>query len=201
VALTGSWRGERWRLEVSPFYTHVDDYIQGSPVPGRFDPMTGLPILRWTNFENVSLYGVDAQAAYTWNEHVGVRGFLSFVRGRNETTDDDLYRIMPLHGAVALDLAWGALSGTAEVALAAPQEQVARYNGEQRTAGWATLNLAVGYELREGTRVELGVRNLLNQRYALHTSGVNQVRLSDVAVGERIPEAGRFFYAGVTLAY
>jgi outer membrane receptor protein involved in Fe transport len=50
-------------------------------------------------------------------------------------------------------------------------------------------------------RIVVGVENVLNQRYALHTSGVNNVRLSDVAVGQRLPEAGRFFYTGVTLAY
>lgn len=201
VALTGSWSGERWQLEISPFYTHVTDYIQGSPVPGRMDPMTGNPILRWENFENVNLYGVDARAGYTWNEHVGLRGNLSFVRGRNDTTDDDLYRIMPLHGAVDLDLAWGRLSGVIEMAYGARQEQVARYNAEQPTAGWVTLNLSAGYELREGAKLEIGVENLLNQDYALHTSGVNQVRLSDVARGDRIPEAGRFFWTGVTLEY
>lgn len=201
VALTGFWSGERWRLEVSPFYTHVVDYIQGSPVPGRFDAMTGNAILRWENFPSVNLYGVEAEAGYAVNEYVGLRGNLSYVRGRNESMGENLYRIMPLHGAIDLDLTYGPLSGTIEVAMAARQDEVSDYNGEQPTAGWAVLNLSAGYTLREGTRIVVGLDNVLNQKYAIHTSGVNQVRMSDVGVGQRLPEAGRFVYTGVTFAY
>jgi iron complex outermembrane receptor protein len=201
VALTGSWSGERWRLEVSPFYTHVVDYIQGSAVPGRIDPMTGNAILRWENFDHVNLVGVDAEAGYTFNQYVGLRGYLSYVRGRNHSAGDDLYRTMPLHGAIDLDLRYGPFSGTAEVAMAARQDEVSGYNGERPTAGWAVLNLSGGYTLREGTRLVIGVENLLGERYELHTNGVNQVQMSDVAIGRRIPEAGRFFYAGLALAY
>ena len=85
--------------------------------------------------------------------------------------------------------------------MAARQDEVSSYNGEQPTAGWAVFNLSGSYTLREGTRIVIGVENVLDERYALHTNGVNQVQLSDVAIGKRIPEAGRFFYVGVTLAY
>ena len=41
----------------------------------------------------------------------------------------------------------------------------------------------------------LGLDNVTNEHYADHLGGINRVAGSDVAVGERIPGAGRFVYA------
>ncbi|MCK6475141.1 MAG: cyclic nucleotide-binding domain-containing protein, partial [Planctomycetes bacterium] len=87
-----------------PFYTWVEDYIQGSPLADRRDPATGLPVLRYENFDDVRLYGVEASARVSLHEHLQVRGQLGYVRGRNHSSHDDLYRIAPLRGALALDL-------------------------------------------------------------------------------------------------
>jgi hypothetical protein len=50
----------------------------------------------------------------------------------------------------------------------------------------------------EPVRVEVGVENLLDKRYADHLGGVNRVPGGDLAVGERIPSAGRFAYASLS---
>jgi iron complex outermembrane receptor protein len=201
LGLTGRWEGERWEISLAPYYTHVHDYIQGDAVPGRVDPMTGLPVLRYRNFERVVLYGVDAQARVQLHEHVALRGWLAYVRGRNRSSGDDLYRIMPLHGAIDLDLTWGPLRGTIETVLAARQTQVARYNGEPETPGYGVLNLSAGYLFRERVDLAAGVDNIFNKRWSPHTNGLNRVGGGDLAVGARLPSSGRALWTSVTLRY
>lgn len=49
--------------------------------------------------------------------------------------------------------------------------------------------------------VTLGVENLLDHTYERHLSGYNRVAGADVAVGERLPGAGRGLYARVSAAF
>ena len=61
----------------------------------------------------------------------------------------------------------------------------------------AQFNLRVAKLFAKTLRVEAGVENLLDKRYADHLGGVNRVAGGDLAVGERIPGAGRFAYGSV----
>lgn len=202
LGLAAEWRSERLELRVAPFYTWVEDYIQGSPLADRRDPATGLPVLRYENFDDVRLYGVEASARVSLHEHLQVRGQLGYVRGRNHSSHDDLYRIAPLRGALALDLPWRALTATAELEWAARQDQVARYNDEPTTDGYGIVNLAVAWQPPgRGVRLAMGLDNLFDVSWAEHTSGLDRVTGSDVALGERLPGAGRFFHAALTATW
>jgi len=202
LGLAGEWRSERLELRVAPFYTWIEDYIQGSPLADRRDPATGLPVLQWQNFDDVRLYGVDASASLRLHEHLRLRGLLGYVRGRNHSTGDDLYRIAPLRGRLALDVPWRDLTATAAVRLAARQDQVARYNDEPRTGGYGVLDLRLAWEPPgRGVRIAIGVDNLFDDHWADHTNGLNRVPDSDVAIGERVPGAGRFFHASLTATW
>ena len=120
------------------------------------------------------------------------------MRGRNKETGDDLYRIAPLNGLV--DLAWRRESweGHLECDWAQAQNRVADSVGETRSPGYAVFNLRFAKTFMKTLRVEVGVENLMDKRYADHLGGVNRVTGGDLATGERIPSAGRFAYTSVT---
>jgi iron complex outermembrane receptor protein len=128
-----------------------------------------------------------------------LRGQLSYVRGVNRDNDDDLYRIAPLHGIVSFEQHWQAWRSALELAWAAPQHEVAAFNDEPTSPGYAVLNLRAGYTFAEHLDVSLAVNNLFNRRYVQHLAGINQVLDSDVPVGSRIPEPGRF--VALSLSY
>jgi iron complex outermembrane receptor protein len=86
-----------------------------------------------------------------------------------------------------------------ELVWAGAQNQVAAFNGEQTTPGYAVLNLRTAYTLKNHFTIGVGLENLFDKHYAEHLSGINRVQGSDVATGERIPAAGRF--VSVTLNY
>lgn len=188
-------RGEGWEVRVSPFLQYVNDYIQGRPTE-RLDK-AGRPVLQFQNLDQARLYGADLEARYEFTEAWAVSGYVSYVRGRDLENDDNLYRIAPLRGLV--DMAWtGALcEAHLECEWADAQGDTAAFNGEQATAGYGLWHVRLAKEFGVGARVEVGVENILDKSYADHLEGINRVGGSDVAVGQRVPGASRFFYTAL----
>lgn len=199
IAASVRHRAERWELAFAPFYHRVHDYIQGESID-RMD-MAGKPVLQFENMDQAELFGAELAGRYLMAEHWELAAQLSYVRGRNKDTGDDLYRISPLHGLV--DLAWqqGDWETHFEIDWAASQNDVSAFNDEESSSGYVLLHWRGMHRFKSGTRVEIGVENLLDEEYSAHLAGVNRVAGSDVAVGESIPGAGRFFYANLSWAF
>lgn len=192
-------RNDRWGWRFTPFYNHVHDYIQGSPI-ARNDA-AGRPVLQFRNFDRVELYGAELEGRFALTDQLSLRGHISYVRGRNLVNGDNLYRIAPLRGL--LDLAWQNENWETHLELdwTADQNKVSTFNGETPSPGYALIHLRTAYRLPNGMRVELGIENLLDEYYAPHLGGINRVAASDVAVGQHIPGAGRFGYANLSWAF
>jgi len=177
-------------LKPSVFYNRVNDYIQGSPI-ARLDA-NGNPVLKYRNFD-AELYGIDGSWNWQTTSTVAVGGTLSYVRGKNRTTDDNLYRIAPLNGVLYTDWRTGRWTHRAEVRAAAQQHEVSSYNDEQKSSGWAILNLRTRWSDSQW-QLSGGVENLFNKNYHDHLAGINRVNAGDVGLGDPIPAAGRFGY-------
>lgn len=190
--LAADLHGPRWRFKVSPFYTLVDDYIQGRPI-SRLDANLQ-PVLEYANLDEARLYGVDAGGEWEFIRQFTLSGALGYVRGEDLENDDNLYRLAPLHGRVALDWTNGRFSAGFEGVLAAEQDEVSAYNGEPATPGWAILNLRAGWRINRYLDLQAGLENVFDEAYADHLGGINRVSGSDVAVGERLPGYGRSGY-------
>ncbi|MBI5685341.1 MAG: TonB-dependent receptor [Verrucomicrobia bacterium] len=199
VSLSGDWRGDKWKAYVSPFYSFVSDYIQGTPI-ARLDT-AGLPVLQFRNMNRVDLYGADAGASYQICEPFAVSAQVSYVRGDNHATGDSPYRIAPLRGVIDFDHKWKRWENQVEVVLVARQGDVAQFNGEQKTPGYALLNLRTGYRFTDWALLTAGIENITDQSYADHLNGINRVAASDVPVGVRLPSPGRFFFVAMNLTF
>jgi iron complex outermembrane recepter protein len=199
IAGTADWHGERWQLKAAPFYNFVYNYIQGMPA-SRLDS-SGNPVLEFQNLDRADLYGAEGSARYYLITNFAISGTVSYVRGINRDNDDNLYRIAPLRGTIALDHRLGGWKNNLEVVLVDSQDEVAAYNGETPTPGYALLNLRTGYTWRKHLNLQVGLENVFDERYSDHLGGINRVLNSDVAVGEHIPGAGRFVYVAVNYQY
>jgi iron complex outermembrane receptor protein len=181
-------------LEIRPslFYQRVRDFIQGMPVAGQV----------YLQYQNVDaeLWGADGSVSYTAG-HWRVSGTLSQVRGSNRSNDDHLYRLAPLNGRVEVTHEAGAWQQTLTLRAAARQDRVAAYNGETPSGGYGVLDLRLRWQAAPKVEVVAGVDNLADRHYVDHLGGVNRVTGSDVAVGERIPGAGRFLHGSVSVAF
>jgi iron complex outermembrane receptor protein len=81
------------------------------------------------------------------------------------------------------------------------QSEVADYNGELPTPGYALLHLRAGYTFREHLSVDVALENVFDENYADHLGGINRVLASDVPVGAHIPGAGRFVSVSVNYKF
>lgn len=195
IALAATRKGDSWHVGITPFYQNVYDYIQGMPI-GRMD-MNGLPVLQYDNIDRAELYGLELTGGWQITEEVTLDGSISHVRGRNTETGDDLYRIAPLHGLFDLGYRLDLWEGHLEWVWASAQNRVSSIQNEPATPGYGILNLRIATTFAASVRLELGVENLLDKRYADHLDGVNRVAGGDLALGGAIPSAGRFAYVSL----
>jgi len=183
------------------YYRRVDNFIQGVP----FD---GTPGLINTSVEMVSAANGDATPlrfanidAEIWGADIafGTRlagplrldGVASYVRGRRRDIPDNLYRIAPPNGRLAL--AWDANDWMLafEVQGFAAQNRVSTTNSEATTLGYVLANLTGHWLIRDGLRLDAGIENLFDRQYLEHLAGYNRIAQSDVPVGARLPGPGR----------
>lgn len=189
-------RGKSWRAELTPFYQSVNDYIQGMPL-ARLDA-AGMPVLQYQNIDRAELYGFELAGGYQINADFSIDSSISHVRGKNKDTGDDLYRIAPFRGIVDLAYRHESWESHLEWVWADAQNRVSDLQGESASPGYGLLNLRLAKRFAKALRVEIGVENLLDKRYADHLGGVNRVSGGDLAVGGQIPGAGRFAYGSVS---
>jgi len=189
-------QGTKWNAKVTPFYQLVDNYIQGMPI-ARLDAAKH-PVLQFQNIDQAELYGAEFVAGYDISDSFSIDGTVSYVRGRDLDNGGNLYRIAPLRGILDLSYRHEGWESHLEWLWAARQDEVASLQDESPTPGYGLLNLRLARQFNNGLRVEVGVENLLDKRYADHLGGVNRVVDSDVGIGEKIPGAGRFAYSSVS---
>lgn len=201
------WSSSRAYARPTIYYRRIDGYIQGVPyddTPGvidtpveRVSAMSGdTTPLRFANVD-AELWGVDLDFGAALTQRLRLDGVATYVRGKRRDRDDNLYRMAPPN--VRLKATWQerAWSVGAEVVAVASQDRVSHINGEQSSAGYALFNLSGDWQLRPGVRLEAGVENIFDKAYRDHLSGRNRTVQPDVALGEKLPGAGRGAYITV----
>lgn len=192
------------------FVRQIDDYIQGV----AYDDTVGVADttvemvsgmngdatpLRWANVD-ARLYGFDIDAGYDFTGPLRLDGVFSYVRGERRDIDDNLYRVSP--PSLTLGLTWEqiAWSATFETRAVGEQDKVSLTNSEAQTPGYVVLNAHGDWQVKDGVRISAGIENLLDHQYRDHLAGYNRNGFSDVAVGERVPGAGRGVFVRLSIS-
>jgi iron complex outermembrane receptor protein len=207
ASLSAQWhdRRARWQIELTPYFTRVEHYIGVQTLCGP--SCTGSPDaqLLFVN-HSARLYGVDASAAYTLasSERFGLlklEGSGGFVRGEDLTTDTNLYHMMPLNAALALEHRHRGWSNRLELHIVEHKGEVDQARLEPPTAGYATLDLRTAY-LWRFARIDFAVVNLLDRQYSNPLGGSWQSALYPPGYAgvtfRPLPGPGRSFDAAVT---
>lgn len=188
------------------FYRQVDDYIQGTastnmPAVMVSNMMSGMSSLEFNNID-AFLYGFDWQTSYQLNRQWKLGNVSSFVRGKRGDINDNLYRIAPFNTRVQLIYQRHNLRLQTELAAYARQSKVSRINNEQQTEASTILNAAADWHVSDNLRLVAGIENIMDKNYSLHLNGINRVAgNADIAIGERLPEAGRNVYLKAQLQW
>ncbi len=208
---------EQWNLRVSPYFSYVTDYIDAVSCPtvhgvnclaARGDGFLNLSLANQT----ARLYGVDVSSNLILGNtgkfgDFKVMGVVNYVRGKNVTTGDDLYNIMPLNGKIALEQRLGAWINTAEVKLVTAKDDVSDVRKEMRTPGYGVLNFYSSYNW-EKMRLDVGVENVFDKYYFYPLGGAylgQGATMSSNATapqyGTPVPSMGRSINVGLTINF
>ncbi len=205
IALGIDWTGKRFSISPQAYFRDVHDYIQG--VPATVMPANMLAAMMSGNgalqFDNVDaeIYGLDLGWRYSITERVGIEGSASYTRGRRTDVDDNLYRLPPMNGSVALSFVDSGWSMRAELVAYDRQDHVSAYNDDQPTPGYGVVSAAFSWNASPAIRVDVEASNLLDRGYQDHLAGVNRVRNVDISPGERLWGAERTLSVGAVIRF
>lgn len=215
VSATASWHDaaqQRWQFKATPYFTYVDDYIDavscasvGKTCATRPDGFVNLSL----GNQSARLYGIDVSGKISLSSGNGFGSFnatgaLNYIRGKNNTTDDDLYNIMPLNVKLGLEHQLGGWKNRIEAKLVDSKDNVQAIRRELKTAGFTLFNFYTSYDWKHA-RLDLGVENILDKHYYDPLGGVylgqGTTMGTDIAHGVSVPGMGRSVNVGLTLKY
>lgn len=205
----------RYEFKATPYYTHVDDYIDavlcpaGSACTAANRPTNNQFVtLQYAN-QTARLFGLDLSGrmplASTGAGDFALRGLLNYTNGKNTDTGDDLYNIMPLNGKLVLSHRLGGWDNAFEVVGVTGKNKVSDVRNEIKTSGYSLLNLRASYSWQR-VRLDVGVENLLDKFYYQPTGGAytgqgSTMSINGIPWGIGVPGMGRSIYAGVNVKF
>ena len=223
LSATADWHdasGEQWGLQVTPYITYVDDYIDAERCSGaagmgavctsaNLTQEDAFVYLRFVN-QDARLYGIDVSGfmPLARTERLGtftLNGLLNYVRGENRTTGDNLYNIMPLNTTLAVVQRLGGWTGSVEWLWVDAKDRLSWERNEQGTDSYDLFHLRGSYAWKQ-VRLDVGVENLFDRLYSHPLGGAylgqgKTMSGTDVAWGTTVPGMGRSFYTALTVKF
>jgi hemoglobin/transferrin/lactoferrin receptor protein len=166
--LGARWIGRRGSLSVTGFDNRYDDFIEVRTV--GVDPATGLLDFQARNVGRASIRGVEVSGDLSLGDAWRLRAAGSWMRGDDETEDRPLHSVPPpqLVAGVGYRPAGGRWGSELTVALSRGKDadRVDRTAVDQfAPPGYELLDLTAFYRLGGGLRLQLALRNLLDETY------------------------------------
>jgi len=221
ASASGAWHDTHattWNLRITGHVTHVHDFIDAE----RCTPEMSIRCseanvttdnefvqLRYVN-QDARLYGIDVSGSRLLGNIDGfgsftANGILSYLRGQNLETGDNLFQIMPLNLRLGLTHRLAGWTMAVDGQLVAAKENISRVRNEIVTPGFGLLHLRAGYEWKNA-RVDLELENALNTFYRLPLGGAyvgqgNSMALNAIPWGMAVPGRARSFNVAVNISY
>jgi len=220
LSATFNWHDEaqeKWGFTATPYFTYVDDYIDARRCVSANTNcgaanQTATDAFVYLQFVNQSarLYGLDLSGYYPLMENSPYGTFtatamMSYVRGKNRDTDDNLYNIMPLNGKLAVQHQKGRWNSSIELELVNKKTRTSAVRNELETAGYGLLHLRSNYQWKQ-LSINLGIENALDKLYdhplgGAYTGQGKTMSATDIAWGTQVPGMGRSIYAGFNYTF
>ncbi len=187
------------------FVSYVQDYItvNNKPVVNPM-PMVAPVGARAMTYANTDarFWGFELSSTYNIWRDLYLIGGASYVEGSKDRkpaigiNDKDVAEVPPLKGRLGIRYDTGIWYMEGEMLASATQNRVDSDLREQKTSGWAIVNLKAGVNYK-GFTVNAGVENLFDKKYYDYLSYVR----NPFATGVKVPEPGRSFYLNVAYQF
>ncbi|MCJ1959132.1 TonB-dependent receptor [Novosphingobium mangrovi (ex Hu et al. 2023)] len=187
-------------LKVSPYYTHVNDYIDANVIGTLNERAVQLQFAN----TDAEFYGVDvsADAVLQGSAEQGtlLTATLAYVHGENTGADVPLYHQMPLNAALALTHRTGALELTGSVEWVDRKDRIDTRRNEPETSAYALVNLGAAYTL-QGWRLGIEATNLFDKGYYLPLGGMALGDLAATDTWRPVAGQGRSVNLSISTAF
>lgn len=208
---------DQWEFSLTPYFTYIDDYIDAQRCSSANSNcnaanQTANDAFVYLQFVNQSarLYGADMSARFNLAEGTGMgdftaNGSISYVRGINATTDDNLYNIMPLNAELSITQQLKSWTNSIEVNWVDAKDRISSVRNELATSSYYLFNLRSTYQWQQ-LQINFGIENLFDRLYnhplgGAYTGQGKTMSGTDVAWGTSVPGAGRSVYAGLNYKF
>jgi len=172
------------------FHNLLSELITNQPATyNGLDSIDGYRVYQRTNSNKAFVRGAEITTAIKPDDQWDFHGFLVYTFGQDETKNEPMRRIPPLYGQVSMEYqtsfrlklysVWR-MAGLQD-RLSSGDEVDSRI-AQGGTAGWKTWEVGLGFKQKQFV-VRTGVRNILNEHYRVHGSGIDAM--------------GRIFWANV----
>ncbi len=217
LSATFDWHAadREWEFKATPYYTQVADYIDAvqwnatTNLAATTLATNSFSVLKYVN-QSARIYGIDLSGKKLLTESGwGIKGLINYTNGKNETTGDDLYNIMPLNGKFAVTQKAGGWDNSAELVVVDAKNNVSDMRNEIKTPAYNLVHLRGSYAWKQ-LRVDFGVENVFDKFYYLPTGGAytgQGTTMSNPALpnypqwGTAVPGMGRSLYTGLNYKF
>ena len=161
-----------WNVHFKPYLTYIDDYIDAVSYTSRAD---GFRTLTLGN-QNARLWGFDVKTSQYLGNIAELGDFyfdskLSYVKGVNTDSNDDLYHVMPTNLKLIFSQKINHWNNGIYIQLVDSKKNVNDIRQEMKTSGYALVDLKSTYQ-KENLQLNLGIYNLFDRDYDHPLGGV-----------------------------
>jgi outer membrane cobalamin receptor len=170
------YRGTRLSGDIYLYRNELYNLIVRSRVEG--DSLDGYPVYQKVNNGRAYIQGIETDWQYALHPSWMVSGILTYTHGQNITQEEPMRRIPPLFGRLSVEYSLKAWWINLEWQAAGKQDRLAGGDIDDNripsggTPAWSIFNVHASYTWRFLT-VDLSLKNLLNEDYRYHGSGIN----------------------------
>jgi len=215
ISLSVDWHDKKKNtraLKIVPYFIYIDKYIDavscsevGKSCPSRSD---GFSTLSFKN-QSAKIYGIDLNAYHYLGGNAGYGNFsvnaaLSYIRGENNDTKNNLYRQMPLNLMVSFNQKLSQWTNRIESTVVNKKHKISGVRNELKTPGHVLFNLASNYQF-ERARLNLSVNNIFNKLYYAPLGGSYTGQGATMSTGilndKGVPGMGRSYNIGLIINF
>jgi len=170
------YRGHKLSGDVYLYRNELYNLIVRSRIEG--DSLEGYPVYQKENNGRAYIQGIETDWHYAFHPSWLVGGSLTYTYGQNLTKEEPMRRIPPLFGRLYAEYRLKGWWMSLEWQAAGKQDRLSGGDVDDNrippggTPSWNILNLNASYAWRF-MKVNLSLRNLFNEDYRVHGSGIN----------------------------
>ncbi|MDR0542449.1 MAG: hypothetical protein LBH19_09615 [Dysgonamonadaceae bacterium] len=185
---SASWRNRALNIKLDGSIFYFSGYIIGKPDAGLYHMTVGATGVKvYENLPHAVIFNTGLNIKYRFAQYFLWRSRLSYAVGRDDK-NAPLPLIAPLNGETAWSFEAYHFTAETSIQAAAQQKDFSAEYGEDRTPGYLTANISLGYEWkirRAVLHLKGGVENIFNKRYSTYSDWNN------------IPRKGRNFFVNL----